>query len=170
MVIMMRRMLSVLIACSSCAHAQPHAAPNTSIVQVDTLAFDKGSGLKVENFVWSRAFTKADAEKAFRPGMSRYAMSELNCGVAADGSLTNCTRQRAPDSATMLPYFEAMERAFVVSPETLRRIGSNALTIHIDIQTANSAGAEVIPVPCLPAFCVATPPPPLPPERGKNVR
>jgi len=151
----------LFLPAGSCAHAQQHAK-NTANVDVRTFVFDRTANREVDP-VWKRMFTKEDAAKAFRPGMARYAMIELKCAVAADGSLKACQSKRDPDLPSMQSYYRMIEKSFVLSPAALRRTRPDALTVHIDVQTANSAGVETSSYPCLPAFCTSTPPPPPPP-------
>lgn len=139
------------------------AGKNVAMVGTDTYAFNEDTKLPIDP-VWVRTFTKTDAERAFRAGMSRYTMTSLKCSVAATGHLKNCRRERAPDAAALNSYYEVIEQSFVLSPSMFKSVRPEALTVWVNVETANSAGVGGPPYPCLPAFCTATPPPPPPPN------
>lgn len=147
----------VVLSLICCCQASMSLAQNIAGVEFYGGAQDKSVDRPIE-LKWIRTFTVDDAQRLFRSGVPSSLQTTLKCDVASDGSLKNCERGRAPDLPQFQYYYEAIERSFVVSRETLER--TSALWIFVNVSVINSAGVDIKPYSCLSAFCTSTPAPP----------
>lgn len=140
-----------------CCQAAPALGQNVASVEFYDGAQDKSTGRPTE-LKWSRFFTAKDAQRLFGVDVPSNLETTLKCDVASNGTLKRCERERAPDLPRFQSYYEAIERSFVVSPQTLAN--SPSLWVFVSVRVANSAGADIKPYSCLSAFCTSLPAPP----------
>lgn len=144
-------------ALMGCCQAAPALGQNIAGVDFYDGAQNKSNNRPTE-LSWSRTFSVKDAQRLFRADVPSSLQTMLKCDVASNGTLKRCERERAPDLPRLNSYYEAIERSFVVSPQTLA--SSPSLWVFVAVRVSNSAGMEIKPFSCLSAFCTSIPAPP----------
>lgn len=140
-----------------CCQAAPALGQNIAGVDFYDGAQNKSDG-RLTELSWSRTFSVKDAQRLFRADVPSSLQTTLKCDAASNGTLQRCERERAPDLPRLKSYYEAIERSFVVSPQTLAN--SPSLWIFVAVRVSNSAGMDIEPFSCLSAFCTSIPAPP----------
>ena len=140
-----------------CCQAAPALGQNIAGVDSYDVAQNKSNG-RLTELSWSRTFSSNDVQRLFRADVPSSLQTTLECDVASNGALKRCKRERAPDLPRLNSYYEAIERSFVVSPQTLA--SSPSLWVFVAVRVSNSAGMDIKPFSCLSAFCNSIPAPP----------